>query len=181
MLKLYKTSLCDLVAIRNQVNILKWAIDNEFMYGWSTVEESIKGKSIKCLKLVLSNMKKKSIKILKKYFEERNRTDPRYLESLQKKYLIEEQNFFYIPEKYKDHYIKHIPMLLYKNLENTRKMLKRKEEEKVYYNNLIDHNIPVNNQGEFKEIINFYIDQKYKIDILYFTLKNLNKLSEYSE
>lgn len=184
MLKLYKTSLCDLVAIRNKVKILKWAIENEFMYGWSTVEASIKGKSIECLKLVLSIMKKKSIKILKEYYNEsyKQNGSVENLKILKKNYLIEQQNFFYIPENHND-YIENIKMIVDKNPEYTEKMLKKKEEEKAHYNDLINKNIPVDSQEKFKSIINFYINQRYDIIIFNYDLDNLYELEkkEYSE
>jgi hypothetical protein len=178
MFKLYKKSLCDLVAIRNKVNILKWAIDNNFIYGWSTVEASIKGKSIECLKLVLSIMKKKSIKILKKYLIEdrvpKNGWKFNNYEHFRINYLTR-QKFFFIPKK----------RIYYGAKMNEKEEMSKemsKEKEKAYYNNLIDDNIPVNNQLEFKKIIKFYIDQRYDIEILNRSLdEKLNKLSEYSE
>ena len=176
MLKLYQKSLCDLVAMKNKVNILKWAIDNQFIYGWSTVEASIKGQSIECLKLVLSIMKKKSIKILKEYLiilrtPKQNWRFNNY-EHLRGNYLGK-QIFFFIPRKH----------IYYGGKINEEEGNKEtmKNKQKDFYDKLINDNIPEDSREKFKKIINFYIDQRYGINILECTSDKLNKLPEYSE
>lgn len=56
MLSEYKYKLCPSAASKGKVNILKWALNNGFEYGFGTCEAAINANSPECLKLVLNKM-----------------------------------------------------------------------------------------------------------------------------